>query len=146
METYGKDFLTPLFVICISEHHHHRVGRPKGPEDSTMGGIDRQILQRERLKMKLKEEKKIRPDEKEGGGHYSSGAQDSTDAVLTGDGKRLSPKDIADLVSQSTSKSANNPFAKGIYVYIYTYQFIYTYIYIYIYTLHIYIYTAYMNV
>jgi hypothetical protein len=41
------------------------IARPKGPEDSTMGGIDRQILQRERLKMKLKEEK-MRPEEREG--------------------------------------------------------------------------------
>jgi hypothetical protein len=23
METYGADFLTPSFVICISKHHHH---------------------------------------------------------------------------------------------------------------------------
>jgi hypothetical protein len=23
METYGTDFLTPLFVIYISKHHHH---------------------------------------------------------------------------------------------------------------------------
>jgi hypothetical protein len=23
METYGIDFLTPSFVICVSKHHHH---------------------------------------------------------------------------------------------------------------------------
>jgi predicted protein tyrosine phosphatase len=23
METFGADFLTPSFVICISKHHHH---------------------------------------------------------------------------------------------------------------------------
>jgi hypothetical protein len=26
METYGIDFLTPLFVIYISKHHHHHKG------------------------------------------------------------------------------------------------------------------------
>lgn len=45
--------------------------------------------------------------------HMTTRSQDGTDAVLTGEGKRLSPKDIADIVSQSTNKSANNPFAKG---------------------------------
>jgi hypothetical protein len=34
METYGIDFLTPLFVIYISNHPHHQLGEVE------LGGYD----------------------------------------------------------------------------------------------------------
>jgi hypothetical protein len=39
METYGADFLTPSFVICISKHHHHHQGVPILPFGPLQSGI-----------------------------------------------------------------------------------------------------------